>query len=99
MNTIWYAHLGWILAASLLGFAISVIFAGFMHLPSGVLLIPYIGLIGLFIYAYTRWSGLSIGEMLRHNWVGGLVGAVIRAIFTIRNVLSQPSSPPSKGFN
>lgn len=99
MNTLWYAHLGWIVAASMLGFAVSVIFSGILRLPRPVFLIPYIGFMGLFFYAYTRWSGLSIGEMLRHNWVGGLIGAIILGILTIKNVLSQPGSPRSKGFN
>lgn len=99
MNQTWYAYLVWIAAAGLLGFAISVVFAGVLRLPRKVFLIPYIGFIGLFLYAYVRWSGLSIGEMLGHNWVWGLVGALILGIMTIRNVLSQPASPRAKGLN
>lgn len=98
MNTAWYTYLGWIAAASLLGFAISFVFAGLLQLPRRTFLMPYIGIMSLFFYVYTRWSGLSIGEMLRHNWVWGIVGAVILAVLTIKNVLSQPASPRSQGF-
>jgi hypothetical protein len=96
MNT-WNEYLTWVVAAGVLGFAISTIFAGILRLPRNVYLIPYIGLSALFLYAYVRWSGLSIGELLQHNWVWGLVGAILLAVFVVRNVLSQPVAPRSRG--
>ena len=98
MDTIWYAQLGWVVAAGLLGFALSMIFAGLLHLPRKLYLIPYIGISGLFIYAYFRWSGISISELIQHNLVWGLVGAIALALFTIRNIMSQPASPRAKGL-
>jgi len=98
MNYIWYTYLGWIAAAALLGFAISVVFARILRLPRSIYLIPYIGFSNLFVYAYVRWSGLSIGDLIRHNWVWGLVGAVLFAAFTVKNVLSQPASSRAEGF-
>jgi hypothetical protein len=98
MNTIWYIYLGWIAAAGLLGLATSVIFARFLRLPRSIYLIPYIGFSSLFFYAYLRWSGLSIGDLFRHHWVWGLIGAILLAVWTIKNILSQPASPRSKGF-
>ncbi len=98
MNKLWYLYIGWVLAAGLLGFALSMIFAGVLHLPRNLYLIPYIGISGLFFYAYIRWSGLSISALLRHHWVWGLVGAAALALFTIKNVLSQPVSPRLAGF-
>jgi hypothetical protein len=99
MNKAWYVYLGWIVAAGLLGLAISVIFAGLLRLPRNIYLIPYIGLAGLFLYAYVRWSGISIGNLVRHNWIWGIIGAVLLAAFTIKNVLSQPASPRPEGFS
>jgi len=99
MNTAWYAHLEWIAAACVIGFAISAIFSGWLHLRRDLFLIPYIGFTLLFLSAYLRWSGLSLPELILHNWVWGVVGAVILAIITIRNVLSQPASPRAKGFS
>jgi len=98
MNKLWYAYVGWVIAAALLGFALSMTFAGVLRLPRNLYLIPYIGISGLFFYAYVRWSGSSILELIRHNWVWGLVGAVVLALFMIKNVLSQPISPRSNGF-
>ena len=98
MNTIWYTYLGWVVAAGLLGFVISAVFAGMLHLRRDIFLIPYIGATLLFLYAYTRWSGLSLSNLVRHNWIWGVIGATIVGIITIRNVLSQPASPRAKGF-
>jgi hypothetical protein len=64
-----------------------------------VFLVPYIGITSLFLYAYARWSGFSITELLLHNWVWGLVGAVLLALFTIKNILSRPVSPRVKGIS
>jgi hypothetical protein len=98
MDTLWSAHLGWIVAAGFLGFAISLVFSALLRLPRDIFLVPYIGFTLLFLFAYARWSGLSIQDLILHNWVWGVIGAVILGIVTIRNVLSQPASPRSKGF-
>lgn len=99
MSKVWYVYLGWVAAAGLLGFALSMIFAGMLRLPRNLYLIPYIGISGLFFYACIRWSGVSVLELIRHNWIWGLVGAALLALFTIKNVLSQPTSPRAEGFN
>jgi hypothetical protein len=78
---------------------ISFIFAGVLRLRRRVYLIPYIGLSSLLFYAFARWSGLSIGEITRHHWVWGLVGAALLAVFTVKNVLSQPVSSRSEGIS
>jgi hypothetical protein len=98
MSKVWYVYLGWVVAAAVLGFALSSVFAGVLRLPRNFYLIPYIGITGLFLYGYVRWSGISIGEIIRHNWVWGLVGAALLILFTVKNVLSQPASPRSEGM-
>jgi len=98
MNKIWYAYLVWIVAAAVLGFGMSAVFAGLLRLPRSLYLIPYVLFTSLFVYAYIRWSGLVVGELIRHHWVWGLVGAVLLAAFTVNNILSQPVSPRSEGF-
>jgi hypothetical protein len=99
MNKAWYAYLGWIVAAALLGFVISAVFAGLLRLPRSLYLIPYVICTGIFLYTYVRWSGLAIGDLLRHHWIWGLVGAVLLTAFTVNNILSQPVSPRSEGFS
>src|ERR1051326_8513968 len=98
MTKVWYGYLGWVAAAGLLGFATSAFFAGILRLPRSLFLIPYIGLASVFLYSYIRWSGVSIGNLIRHHWYWGLIGAVLLAMFTVKNVLSQPTSVRSAGF-
>ncbi len=90
-------NFGWIVAAALLGFAISAVFAGLLHLPRSLFLVVYVVLVVPFLYAFMRSSSLSAGSLLKHNWIWGLVAAVLFGAFVVRNVLSQPASPTSQG--
>jgi hypothetical protein len=73
--------------------------AGLLHLPRSIYLIPYVALVSLFLYAFLRWSGLSLTELFRHNWVWGVVGAVLVGAFVVRNIFSQPASARAAGFS
>lgn len=97
MNQVWYAYLGWILAAALLGFATSVIFARVLRLPRNLYLLPYVGFSSLFLYAYVKWSGLSVLDLIRYQWIWGLVGAIVLGVFTVKNILSQSASARAQG--
>lgn len=94
----WWSYLLWLPAAALLGFAIAAIFAGLLHLPRSVYLIPYVALASLFFYAFVRWSGISLTQVVRHNWVWGVMGAVLVGAFVVRNVVSQPASVRADGL-
>ena len=76
-----------------------MIFAGVLRLPRIFNPIPYIGISGLFCYAYIHWSGITHNRIKRHNWIWGLIGALLLTLFTVKNVLSQPVSPRSEGFS
>ena len=97
MNTIWYTYPAWIIVAGLLGFAISFVFAGLLRLPRRIFLVPHILFSGLFLYAFFRWSGIPLQEMIKHNWIWGLIGAALLAVFLVKNVYSQPASLRTKG--
>ena len=98
MNTVWYAYLGCILVTGVLDFAVSFIFADLLHPPRCIFLVPHIALASLFLPSFMRWSGIPFQYVVRHNWVWGLVGAILLAIFLIKNILSQLVSPGAKGF-
>jgi len=90
-------NIGWILAAAVLGLAISTVFSGWLRLPRRTFLLVYIVLAAPFLYAFFRWSDNNIGNLLRHNWAWGLLLAVLVGAFQVRNVLSQSASPTSQG--
>jgi hypothetical protein len=92
-------NFGWIVAAALLGFAIAAVFAGALRLPRGIFVAVYLVLAGPFLYAFARWSSLDIASLIRHNWIWGLVGAVLIGAFLVRNVFSQPASPNATGLS
>ncbi len=97
-QSVWWGPLLWIPAAALLGFAIAAIFVSLLHLPRRVYLIPYIALVSLFLYAFLRWNELSLTELVRQNWVWGVVGAVVVGAFVVRNIFSQPASVRATGL-
>lgn len=69
------------------------------HLPRNIYLIPHVGLVSLSFYAFLRWSGLSVINLVRHNWAWGVIGAVLLGMFTVNYILSQPASARSEGLS
>ncbi|RPI20987.1 MAG: hypothetical protein EHM70_25770 [Chloroflexota bacterium] len=97
-STAWWSYLIWILAAAVLGFAVSRIFAGWLRLPRAIFLIPYVVFVSIFAYGYWQWSGLSVAELLVHNWIWGIIGALLFGFCVVRNIFSQPISPRAAGL-
>ena len=94
----WWAYLLWIPAAALLGFCLAWLLAGKLELPRNIFLVGYLLLSGLAIFAFFSWSKISLIELVRHNWLWGVIGALVFGAFVVRNVLSQPASPRSEGL-
>ena len=94
----WWSYLLWLPIAALLGFAIAEICADLLRLPRGIFLAPYAALVSLFLYAFVRWSGVSLAELFRHNWIWGVVGAEVVGAFLVRNIFSQPASARATGL-
>jgi hypothetical protein len=44
-----------------------------------------------------KWSGLSVLDLIRYQWIWGLVGAIILGVFTVKNILSQSASARAQG--
>lgn len=97
MNTDWYIYLLWLAAACLLGWLVAFVFAGLLRLQRNIFLIPYIGLVGVFVALYLRWSQVDLGNFILHYWLWGVIAAILLGIFMVKNILSQPASSPSTG--
>jgi hypothetical protein len=98
MSKMFFLNISWIVAAAVLGFTIAGVFAGMFHLPRSLYLVVYLVLTAPFLYGFMRWSNLSISELFRHNWIWGLVAAILIGAFNVRNIFSQPASPVSQGL-
>jgi len=88
----------WILIASLLGFAVAAIFAGWLRLQRNLFLLFYIPLVATLFIAFIISNEIKIKEIILYNWTWGLLGAVLATAFVVKNVLSQPTSERNKGF-
>jgi hypothetical protein len=88
----------WILIASLLGFTVAAVFAGWLRLQRNVYLLFYIPSIAALIIAFIVSNDLNVKRILLYNWSWGLLGAILAGAFVIKNVLSQPSSERQKGI-
>lgn len=95
----WWSYLLWVPAAALLGLAVTALFAGILQLPRNLFLIPYVVLVCVFLYAFVQWSGLSLPDLVSHNWIWGVLGAVLFGAFVVNNIFSQPASARSEGLN
>lgn len=97
MTYTWWGELLWVLAAGGLGFLVAAVFAGWLKLPRRWFLLPYTILGGAFLATYVRWSGVDLIAVFRHNWMWGMLGAIIIGAFMAKNVFSQPASPTAEG--
>jgi hypothetical protein len=97
MNAQLWTSIGWVMAACMLGFAITAIFAWRLKLRRNRFLIPYVGFVGLFLYAFVVLDKIDVAGILRKNWAWGIVMAVLTSIVLIRNVQSQPQSRQADG--
>ncbi len=90
-------HLFWLIGGLALGFAIPFIFAGLLHLPRDLFLIPYVISMSAFLYGYIRLNNVKLSAVLRHKMVWGLVAAIPLSFFSVQSVLIQPSSQAPQG--
>jgi len=94
----WWGHLLGVVAAAMLGFVITAVFAGQLHLARSLYVLVYVVAVSAFLYGYVRWSGLDVVGLLRHRWQWGLIGAAVAGTFVVINVWSQPASPTPGGW-
>jgi hypothetical protein len=87
----------WVLAASILGFAISAVFSSWLKLSRRRFLIPYVALTSAFLIWFLRANKIDVASLLIQNWVWGIVAGVAVGAFLVHNVRSQPSSRHSRG--
>jgi hypothetical protein len=88
----------WILIASLVGFTVAAVFAGWLRLKRNVYLLFYIPLVAVLFIVFIVSNDLNIKEIILHNLTWGLLVAIVAGAFVVKIVLSQPSSERQKGF-
>jgi len=98
VNAEWRLQVVWIVAAGLLGLAVSSVCVGVLRLSRPLFVAPYATLTALFLYAYFRWSGVTLWTEFRRRWTWGLLGSIGISALVVGNVLSQPVSGRQQGL-
>lgn len=96
MNSNWI-FIVWVLGASILGFAISAIFSGWLQMSRRKFLVPYITLTAAFLLWFYFENQVDLLALLKENLIWGLVIGGGASLFLVRNVRSQPISRQTKG--
>lgn len=87
----------WVLAAALLGFAVTAIFAGMLALPRDAFVAVYVAIVASFLWAYIRWTGLDIHSFLLRRWAWGIVGVLAVGGLMVASVQRMAASPRADG--
>lgn len=95
-NEIWLM-VGWVIAASVLGFTISAVFAGWLKLSRHLFLVPYVILVSIFLYTFFFLNKVDLAEILSENWVWGIVVGGLVSLLLVKTVRAQPVSRQSTG--
>lgn len=97
MSNEFWSMLGWVISASILGFAISAVFAGRMKLSRYHFLIPYVFIASIFLYSFIVLNEVDVVDILAGNWVWGILAGVLVSILLVRTVRNQPASRQTNG--
>lgn len=98
MERVWYLYLAWVAAAAAMGFAISGVFTSLLKLPRAWFVLLHGVSTAALAFAFWRWSAVDAVQLIQLHWGWGLLGAVLVGAFVVRNILSQPASPRSRGL-
>jgi hypothetical protein len=82
----------------MLGFAISAVFAGWLRLERRRYLVPYVGLVSLFLYGFVALNEIDLAGMLTANWVWGTLAGTLVSVFLVKTVRAQPRSRQTSGM-
>lgn len=96
INGLW-PMLGWVISASILGFGISAVFAGWMKLSRHRFLIPYVSIISIFLYGFITLNEIDVVGILTENWAWGILTGGMVSFFLVKTVRAQPVSRKTNG--
>ena len=91
------SHAGWLCAAGLTGLASAGIFSSWLHWPRPWFVLGHAIVVGLFLIAFVRKTGIRPAIQLLRRWPSGVLGGVIIGTVLARSVAAQPASGHPEG--
>lgn len=88
--------LRWLVIAALIGFLVPAVFSSALRWQRSLFLIPYVAIVGAFLFVYFRRTSISLKQLIGH-WSYGLIGVAVATFLLIRNVQGQPASGMPEG--
>ncbi len=98
MTRTWAGYLAWLAIAAVVGGGTAFLFADVLEWPRRVYLVPYAVAVSALVHGYLRWCSVGVFGLVRQRWRLGVIGAIAVGAFVVGNILSQPASPHSRGF-
>ena len=88
----------WLAAAVIVGFLVTFVFSGLLHLPRRWFVLAHLVVTGGFVIAFMRSSGITFRGLIAHNWRRGALWTVPFGLFAAMKVFGAPPSPHATGW-
>lgn len=88
----------WLVAAGMLGFAVSAVFAGGLRWSRSAFLVPYLLLGSAFAILYLRAHPLPALRWVAH-WPRAAAAVIVAWLLLWQNIKGQPASAPPQGLD
>jgi hypothetical protein len=88
--------LAWLVVAAIIGFSVPAVFSSALRWERSLFLIPYVAVVGAFLFLYFRLTPISLRQLIG-RWPYGLVGIAVATFLLIRNIQGQPTSAVPEG--
>jgi hypothetical protein len=89
----------WFIGSCIWGFIVSAVFSEKLKLSRRVYLIPYVVLTGVLVVLYFMLNNIPVFEILKTNWIWGIVAGVLVSAFLVKTVFNNPKSRETKGWH
>lgn len=78
-------------------FLVPLIGSSLLDLHHGVYLLFYFAFVAALLAGYVRHNGIAVADVVRRNWTWSLLVGLVSLVPTIRNILSEDSTPHPDG--
>lgn len=94
----WSRHLRWFALGAVAAFLVPFVFSSLLKIQHDAYLAIYFAFVIALLATYMRSNGIGLPEVIRRNWIWGLVAGILLGIPIVRNVFTETATPHPSGF-